>query len=90
MLELELGYLNCLNFASALLTTGSFAHYLGRKIVLGMLAHHQAPPSKTYAISGKDSVMMVKTLDSRILKECHCICMQDSKKLIYSPMLIQM
>ena len=80
VLELELGYLNCLNLAGALLTTGSFAHYLGWKIVLGLFAHHQAPPSKKYVISGKDSVMMVKTLGSRILKECHCICMQDSKE----------
>lgn len=53
----------------------------------GFFAHHQAPLSEKYAISGKDSV---KTLGSRILKECHCICMQDSKKLIYSPMPKQM
>ena len=63
--EFESNYLNCLNLASALLTTGSFAHYLGQKIVLGLFAHHQAPPSEKYDISAKDSCMMVKTLDSR-------------------------
>lgn len=94
VLELELGYLNCLNLPGALLTTGSVAHYLGWKIVLGLFAHHQAPPSEKYAIFGKNSVVMVKTLGStfvscllewRTLKSWFTVlCLYRCRSCLYS------